>query len=335
MARILRQHAFGGPGNLHLDDLPTVAPGPGEVRLRVQAVGLTRDQLPFLDGNDYGGGAQPMLPTRFGYEAAGIVEAVGEGVDASWVGVRVAPVGPFDQERYGCAGDEAIVPAELLIRYPDRLTPAQAAALWVPYLTAYAIVQIGGVREGEYVSLPAGNSAVALAATQIARDAGAFPIAVVRSAAKAAGLRERGAHDVIVTATEDYVARITEITDGQGVRVTFDPIGGDFLAPAAEAAAVGGTIIEYGVLGGVQGRFPVEQVIGKGLTIRGFAVSEVVFDPAARESATRYVLDRVERGTFVPQVARTFPLEQALDAFAYIASGPDPGRVVLLTEPDA
>lgn len=333
MPRIVRQHTFGGPENLVIDDLPTAEPGPGEVRLKIQAAGLTRDQLPFLAGNDYGGGLQADLPTRFGYEAAGVVEAVGEDVDAGWIGQHVAPVGPFDQARYGCVGEEAIVASDLLSTYPDSLSPAQAAALWVPYLTAYAIVEPGDLQEGDYVALTAGNSAVALAAMHIARDAGALPIAVVRSAAKAEGLAEHGTHAVINTGTEDYVQRIAEITGGKGADLTFDAIGGDFLVQATEAAATGGTVIEYGVLGGMDGRFPVEHVIGKGLTVRGFAVSEIVFDPQVRARATAYVLDRVAQGRFTPQVARTFPLEQVVEAFEFIASGQGLGRTVLVTDP--
>lgn len=96
MPRILRQHTFGSPASLSLDEVDSAEPGPGQARLRIEAVGLSRDQIPFLAGNDYGGGASPALPTRFGYEAAGIVDAVGPDVDSAWVGRRVAPIGPFD-----------------------------------------------------------------------------------------------------------------------------------------------------------------------------------------------------------------------------------------------
>ncbi len=331
MPRIIRQHVFGGPENLQIDDLPSAEPGPGQARLRVHAVGLTRDQLPFLAGADYGGGANPDLPTRFGYEAAGVVDAVGEGVDAGWVGKRVAPVGPFDQARYGCAGEEGIVPAELLVEYPETLSPAQAAALWVPYLTAYGVILKGQVREGDYVVLTAGNSAVSLAAIQIVRDAGAYPVAVVRTGKHTARLRELGAHEVIVTGEEDYAARIAKITGGAGPRVTFDAIGGDFLATLCASAAVGGVVIEYGILGGIQGRFPVEFVLGKDLTIRGYSVSEVSTDPELRSAAVAYVLERVADGRFTPRVAQTFTLEDVQDAYTYVQSGPDLGRTVLLT----
>ncbi|MCA0252265.1 MAG: zinc-dependent alcohol dehydrogenase family protein [Propionibacteriaceae bacterium] len=331
MPRIIRQHAFGGPENLRLDDLASAEPGPGEARLRVEAVGLTRDQLPFLAGADYGGGANPELPTRFGYEAAGVVDAVGEGVDVGWVGKRVAPVGPFDQVRYGCAGEEGIVPAELLVEIPDSLSAAQAAALWVPYLTAYGVILKGQVQPGDHVVLTAGNSAVSVAAIQIVRDAGALPVAVVRSSRQRDRLRELGAHEVIVTGEEDYAARITEITGGLGPQVTFDAIGGDFLATLCQAAAPGGIVIEYGILGGIDGRFPVEYVLGKDLTIRGYSVGEISLNPELRATAAAYVLERVTQGRFTPRVAQTFALDEVQDAYAYVQAGPDLGRTVLVT----
>ncbi len=94
MPRTIRLHAFGGPENLRIDDLPTPEPGAGEALLRVQAIGLTRDQIPYLEGNDYGARTRPELPARFGYEVAGVVEAVGESVDPAWVGEAVARSGP-------------------------------------------------------------------------------------------------------------------------------------------------------------------------------------------------------------------------------------------------
>lgn len=331
MPRELRLHAFGGPENLRIDEVPTAEPGAGEVRLRVQACSLNMDQFRFLGGDQYGAAQPPALPSRIGYEAAGVVEAVGEGVDQAWLGQSVAPIGPFDVTKYGCIGDQGIVPADRLSAYPKTLAPEQAAALWVPYLTAYGVVHAGGIREGDYVVIPAGASAVGLAAIQIARDLGALPIAVTRAPAKVDQLHELGAHEVIVSSEEDYVERVRAITGGRGARVTFDPIGGDFLAQATAAASRGGVVVEYGRLAGEAGGFPQMAVIGKGLTIRGFTVSEIVSDPELRARAAAYVLERVADGRFVPRVARTFPLEDFAAAFAYVKAGPELGRTVLVT----
>lgn len=224
------------------------------------------------------------------------------------------------------------MPADLLSTYPDELSPAQAAALWVPYLTAYGIVLKGEVAAGDVVVLTAGNSAISLAAIQIVRDAGALPVPVVRSNKHVERLKELGAHDVIVTGEEDYRTRIAEITEGAGPRITFDAPGGDFVVTAAQAAAPGGVIIEYGILGGMKGRFPAEFVIGKDITIRGYTVGEVSTNPEQREMTVQYVLDRAKAGRFSPAVARTFALDDVQAAFDYIQTGPELGRTILVTE---
>ena len=332
MPRILRLHDFSGPTGLRLDKLPSAQPGPGEARLKVLACSVTIDQLAYLEGKGYGEAGRPALPARFGYGATGVVDAIGENVDPSWLGKSVAPIGPFDQARYGCAGEEAIVPADTLVELPANLSPEQGAALWIPYLTAYALVLLGQVRAGDHVVLPGGSSTVGLAAIQICRAVGALPIAVTRSEQKVAALLAAGAQAVVHTGTQDYVTQLDRLTDGAGARITFDPVGGSFLTAAAAASAPGGIIIEYGVLGGLDGRFPAEQVIGKGLTIRGWTVGELVADPVACRQAIDHVLQRVATGNYLPTVAAVFPLADVVAACHYVQAGTGLGRTVLLPE---
>jgi NADPH:quinone reductase-like Zn-dependent oxidoreductase len=332
MPRIVRLHSFGGPENLRIEEAPSQQPGPGEVRLRVEAAGLNRDHFTFMSGHQFKGHAfaQPGLPSRLGYEAAGVVEAVGGGVDRSWVGKRVAPVPGFDESRYGTLGEEAVVPAGTLSEYPSNLTSAQAAAFWVPYLTAYgALVPIAHVGPGDFVSIPAASSAVGLAAIQIVRDAGATAIGVTRTSAKKDQLLSLGADHVIVTEEEDYEGRVREITGGKGVRVTFDPVGGPFLEALAAAAAPGGVVIEYGRLSGQPAPFPLVPVIGKGLSLRGYTLSEVISNPQAAAEAKRHILDRLGEGRFVPRIAKTFPLAQTVEAYRFLESDRQSGRVVV------
>jgi NADPH:quinone reductase-like Zn-dependent oxidoreductase len=132
-----------------------------------------------------------------------------------------------------------------------------------------------------------------------------------------------------VTGEEDYGSRIRQITNGGGVRVTFDPLGGPFLEQLAAAAAPGGIIIEYGRLSGQPTPFPVIPVIGKGLTIRGYTVSEILRNKEAALVAKQYVYDRVADGRFFPKVAKTFSLEQTVDAYRYVKNSQQTGRVVI------
>jgi NADPH:quinone reductase-like Zn-dependent oxidoreductase len=330
--KIVRLHSFGGPENLRLDDIVSRPPGPGEVRLHIEAAGINRDHFTFMSGQQFSGHGfvQPELPSRLGYEAAGIVEEVGEGVDRSWIGKRVAPVHGFDESRYGLLGEEAIIPAEFLSEYPSNLTAAQAAAFWVPYLTAYgALVSIAHIGQGDTVSIPAGSSAVGLAAIQIVRDAGATSIALTRTPDKKDEMLSLGADHVIVTKEEDYESRIKEITSGKGVRITFDPVGGPFLEQLAAAAAPGGIIIEYGRLSGQPAPFPLIPVVGKGLTLRGYTLGEVVGNSLTAATASKYILDRLADGRFVPKIARTFPLQQIVDAYLYLQTNEQIGRVII------
>jgi NADPH:quinone reductase-like Zn-dependent oxidoreductase len=332
MPRTVRFYAFGGPENLKIEDAPSQQPGPGEVRLRVEAAGLNRDQFTFMSGHHFSGHrfVQPTLPSRLGCEVSGVVEAVGEGVDRSWIGKPVAPVAPFDQNRYGTLGEEAVVPGDILSEYPSNLTPAQAAAFWVPYLTAYgALVAIAHVKKGDLVSIPAASSAVGLAAIQIVRDAGATSIAVTRSSAKKDALRSLGADHIIVTQEEDYESRISDITSGNGVRITFDPVGGPFLEQLAAASAPGGIIVEYGRLSGQPAPFPLVPVVGKGLTLRGYTVSEIVREPQGIAATKKYICDRLADCRFVPRIAKMFQLDQTVDAYRYLESNQQIGRVVV------
>jgi len=323
MPRIIRLYAFGGPENLKLDDLPSQQPGPGQVRLRVEASSVTRDHFTFMSGRQFRGHGfvQPSLPTRLGYESAGVIDQVGEGVDATWVGKRVSTVVGFDESRYGTLGEEAIVPVANVYEYPSNLTGAEAAAFWVPYLTAYGgLVHIARVERGDFVSISAGSSSVGLAAVQFARDSGATAIAVIRRAAKKDEVLSLGAQHVIVTDEEDYESRVRDITEGKGVRICFDPIGGPFVEQLAAASAPGGMIVEYGVLSGQPATLPVMPLIGKGLSIRGYTVSEITRDPAIGATAKEFIYNRLADGRFRPKVDKIFPLDRTADAYRYVSS---------------
>jgi len=332
VARVVRLHAFGGPEHLRIEDVSSPQPGRGEVRLSVRAARVTRDHYTFMKGRQFKGHGfeQPRLPSRLGYEAAGVVDAVGPEVDAAWIGRRVAPLPGFDESRHGVLGDVAILPAHTLCEYPERLTPEQAASIWVPYLTAYGpLVPIARVAQGDFVVVLAASSAVGLSAIQIARDAGAAVVAVSRTPAKKDDLVSSGASHVIALEEDDYVGRIDEITGGRGARVTLDPIGGPLVERLAMAAAPGGIVVEYGVMSGQPAPLPIAPLIGKGLSIRGYTLNDVLGQPETALAARKYILERLADGRFTPRVARTFPLERIVDAYQFVLTNQQMGTVVL------
>ena len=327
MPTIVRFHELGGPEKLKFEQVPQQQPGQGEVRLKVQASGLNRAESMYYHGMYL---EQAQLPSRVGYEVAGVVDAIGEGVDKSWLGKHVATVPGFSQNRYGTLGEEAVVPVSELGEYPESLTPTQAAAIWMQYVTAWgALIHFGGLQRGDFVSIPAASSSVGLAAIEIVRDAGATAIAVTRTSSKKKELFDLGAHHVIVSDDEDYVARINEITGNRGVRITFDPVAGPFVEKLADAAAEGGIIFEYGALSLLPTPFPLFAGLRKGLSVRGYTLHEIKANPAALSAAKKFIFDRLADGRFSPKIAKTFPFKETVEAYRFLESNAQVGKVVI------
>lgn len=327
MSKIVKFYELGGPEVLKLEDVPLQEPGPGEVRLRVEACGLNRAEVLFIRGHYI---EQPRLPGRVGYEAAGVVDAVGEGVDKAWLGKKVATLPGFSMNDYGVLGEQAVVPAQVLGEYPDIFSSSQGAAIWMQYLTAYgALVYLGKVQAGDFVVIPAASSSVGLAAIQIVKAEGAVSIATTRTSAKKEALTALGADHVIATEEEDLAAAVQKITGGKGARLIFDPVAGPLVEKLAAAAAPGGIIIEYGALSMQPTPFPLLTALGKGLSMRGYTLRELHLNPAILETAKKYVFDRLADGRFVPKIAKTFPLSQIREAFEYMESNAQVGKIVV------
>ncbi|MBW8870202.1 MAG: zinc-binding dehydrogenase, partial [Acidobacteriales bacterium] len=163
----------------------------------------------------------------------------------------------------------------------------------------------------------------------IARDAAATAIAVTRTSAKKAELLALGAHHVIASTEEDYAARIDEITNGKGVRITFDPVGGPFVETLASAASVGGIVILYGVLADQPTPFPLFAAFRKALTFRAYTLMEFTRTPEILDPARKYVYDRLADGRFEPKIAKTFAYKDTVEAYRYLESNQQVGKVVI------
>lgn len=182
MARVVRFHRTGGPEVLQFDDVEISPPGPGEVRLTIKALGLNRAEAMFRYGQYLD---IPRLPARVGYEASGVVDAVGEGVTDIRVGDAVSTIPSFSQNLYGVCAEQALVPARSVAKFPASFSWAEAASIWMQYLTsAGALIVVGKMRAGDVVIVGAASSSVGVAAIQLARMVGAIPVALTRQAAK-------------------------------------------------------------------------------------------------------------------------------------------------------
>ena len=231
---------------------------------------------------------------------------------------------------YAMLGEEVIAPAAALGEYPAKLSPVEGAAVWMQYLTAYgALIAIARLAKGDFVVIPAASSSVGIAATEIVKAEGAISIATTRKSNKKAELLSMGADHVIATEEEDMVARVKEITGGKRARVIFDPIAGPLLEKLAEAAAIGGIVFEYGWLSMQPTPFPLLTALGKGLNIRGYSMMEITRNPEKLPAAKKYVYDRLADGRFRPKVARIFPFAQTVEAYKYLESNAQVGKVVI------
>ncbi len=328
MTQVVRIHKTGGPEVLELEDTEVGEPGPGEVRIRVEAIGLNRSEALFRAGAYL---VPPKLPALIGYEAAGIVEAVGEGVQGFKAGDRVCVVPSYRLGEYGVYGEKAIVPARSVIPAPPQLSPVQAASIWMQYLTAFAIIEVAKVGIGDYVLIPAASSSVGLAAIQLANWAGAVPIAATRHSMKAAALREQGAKHVVATAETDVVQEVMRITGGKGVRVVFDPVGGPFVEKLANAMSEEGILFIYGSLSGQPTPYPHWPAALKGLSLRGWVASSIWNKPERFARARELIVRGLTEGHLKPVIAKTFALGEIVEAHRYLESNQQIGKIVVTT----
>jgi NADPH:quinone reductase-like Zn-dependent oxidoreductase len=327
MARVVRFHQLGGPEVLSIEEVAVPAPGPGEVRIRVKALGLNRAEAMLRTGNYI---ETATFPSGLGFEAAGIVDAVGEGVADLKAGDAVSVVPPLSQLRWPAYGELATFPAAHVVKHPPALGFEAAAAVWMQYVTAYgALIDIARLQPKDFVVVTAASSSVGLAAIQIARMVGATPIAVTRTSEKKQALLEAGATHVIASAEEDLLARLEAIAGTGGVRVVFDPIGGPAFVPLTAAMARGGILIEYGALSPEPTPFPLFAVLGKSLTLRGYLVHEITGDPIRLQAAKTFVLGGLESGVLKPIIAKVFPFEEIVAAHRYLESNQQFGKIVV------
>jgi NADPH:quinone reductase-like Zn-dependent oxidoreductase len=329
MPKIVRLHATGDAEVLKVEELPLMEPGDGEVRLKVEAIGLNRAEVMYRRGQYL---ETPGLPSRIGYEAAGTIDAVGPGVSGLKVGDRVSTIPSFSMGKYGVYGESAIVPAYAAAAYPDTLTPVEGASIWMQYLTAFgALMEYGQITAQDTVLITAASSSVGLAAIQITRAAGAAAIATTRGADKKPFLLEAGADHVIVTDEEELADRVMAITSGEGARVVFDPVAGPFLEKLAAAAAPGATIFEYGALAPAPTPFPLFLALAKGLTVRGYTLFEIVRDAQKLARGKQFVYTGLQSGKLKPVIDRTFTLDAIAEAHRYMESNRQKGKIVVTT----
>ncbi|MER6809520.1 zinc-dependent alcohol dehydrogenase family protein [Spirillospora sp. NPDC000708] len=327
MARVVVFDEIGGPEVLRVVEEPAGEPGPGEVRLRIEAFAVNRlDELTRS-------GASPVpirLPhARLGCEGTGIVDALGPGVDGLGVGDAVLITAVPDMTSNGTYADYTVLPAARVVKRPAGLTPAKAAALWVAYSTAYgALVEKAKMQPGDNVLITAASGTVGLAAIQIANQIGAVPIAVTRHTAKRDELLAAGAAAVIATDQDDLAKTASLLTGGAGADIILDSVMGPGLADLAAAAKrFTGTLVTVGWLDPRPAPYP-----SNAITTHRYMSFEHTLDPAAVRRIAAFLFAGLRSGAVDPAVDRVFALEEIVEAHRYLESGRQaPGKIIVTT----
>ncbi len=321
-------HELGGPEVLTVAEVPLPAPAPGEVLVRVEAIGLNRAEALFRAGTYY---YPPTLPgSRLGYEAAGVVEAVGAGVTAFAPGDPVMAAANFDFGVHGVYAERVVLPEEYVVARPEGVDPVTAAAVWLTYFTAYGgMVLTGGLGAGDHVVVTGASSGVGTAAIQTALRVGAVPIATTRGEGKRERLLELGAAHVVVTESEgadDLVAEVRRITGGAGADLVFDAIGGPGFARLGDALRPGGTAVLYGWLD----PRPVTLSMNWPQTVHTYANGALARTAEGRRRAAGFINSGLRDGSLAPVIARAFDgLERIADAHRLMESNAHLGKIVV------
>jgi NADPH:quinone reductase-like Zn-dependent oxidoreductase len=328
---------YGAPDVLTVREVPTPAPGAGEVRIAVRAAGVNFADILARIGL-YPDAPKP--PLVVGYEVAGIVEALGPGVSRVLEGDRVVAL-----TRFGGYSTHVVVPAAFVFHLPEGLSDAEGAALPVNYLTALiALYRLANVAAGETVLIHGAGGGVGVAATQLARLRRATIIGTA-SASKHDALRAFGVDHAIDYRTSDVGRDVRRLTNDRGVDVVLDPLGGKSFDTSYRLLAPLGRLIMYGVSSVAQGErrswwraaraimqmraFKPMSLMNHNRGVFGLNLAHLWEERGHLAAAMQILLQEAAAGRLQPVVAKTFPLERAPDAHRYMQARSNIGKVVL------
>jgi NADPH:quinone reductase-like Zn-dependent oxidoreductase len=333
----------GGPEVLKVQELPDPVPGPGEVRVAVRAAGVN-----FADTMARVGlyPDAPKTPCVLGYEVAGEIESVGEGVSDRRPGERV-----MSGTRFGGQAELVTVPADQVLPLPERLSFEQGAAFPVNYGTAYAaLIMMGGLRKGDRVLIHAAAGGVGIAAVQVARNAGA-EIFGTASPQKHEAIRAQGVDHPIDYRGEDFAAEVMRLTAGEGVDLIIDPLGPASFRKDYRLLRPGGRLVMFGLSEASKGgarSIPaaLKSLVAMPLATMPWWKSLAVMNEnkgvfglnmlswwdreGSLDRLTEPLMADLEAERLEPLVAASFPFERAGDAHEFIAQRRNVGKVVLL-----
>ncbi|HLB29777.1 MAG TPA: zinc-binding dehydrogenase [Dehalococcoidia bacterium] len=323
--KAVRIHRFGDESVLQYEDAPDPVVGPEDVLIRVRAASVNRGDLGRRAGTS--AAAPPALPLIIGWDVAGDVVATGAGVGNVRVGQRVVM-----RLTAGGYAELAAAPAAVAVPLPVGVSYEQAASLPVVFLTAWvALLDTAKLKAGETALVQSAGSGVGMAGVQIAKHvAGARVFTTAGTDEKVAKARELGADVAINYTTQDFLPEVLRLTEGRGVQVALDMVGGDVFARSQKALAEGGRLVSVGRSSGVAPEVDTALAEAKHQqVVTGWGLGSLRTPEQAAQDLAK-IVDLVAQGTLKTIIDRVYPLSEAAEAHRYLANRAQFGKIILV-----
>jgi NADPH:quinone reductase len=327
MRAVLCERWDADPAALAIAEVPDLQPGPGDVLIAAEACGVNFPDSLIIHGRYQ---LKPPLPFSPGFEVAGTVLAVGAGVAGLEVGRRVA-----GHPLFGCFAEQVLVPATRVFPLPDAMDSTTAAGFLIPYGTSYnALKDRAQLRAGETLLVLGAAGGIGLTAVELGNIMGARVIAVASSAEKLALCRRYGAHETLDYSRfsmDEARARIRELTDGRGVDVVYDPVGGAWTEPMVRSLAQFGRYLTVGFAAGEIPRIPLNLLLLKIASVVGSYWGPFI-DARPHDNARNMaeLFEWYVQGRIAPHISQTYPLERVADAIEHVRQRRALGKTVLV-----
>jgi NADPH2:quinone reductase len=319
--KAVRIHEFGGLDVLRWEDVPAPRPRPNQVLIKVESSGVNYADVIRRQGNYPG----PDLPSTLGLEAAGTIEELGENVTGLTVGQRVMAMGPQGNAEY------VAVNASFVFPYPETLDPVQAGGMPIVFLTAYHLLKTRGqVQPGDTVLIQAGASGVGTIATQLAKAWGARVITTASTQDKLDLSRSLGADVTINYTAQDFEAEVQRLTEGKGVELVLECVGGPVLEKSLRCVASYGRLISYGNASGTPANLPSAEITSLNRTVIGFSMGRSPIGKLDHKSAMSELLPLISSGQVRLVVDQVLPMREVAKAHQHLTNRGTRGKVILI-----
>tara|TARA_B100001750_G_scaffold60885_1_gene48325 strand:- start:136 stop:1101 length:966 start_codon:yes stop_codon:yes gene_type:complete len=318
--KAVRIHEFGDLDVLKWEDIDRPTPRPRQVLIQVDSAGVNYADLMRRKGGYPG----PDLPSTLGLEAAGTIVEIGSDVSGLAIGQKVMGMGPQGNAEYVAVNSNFVFP------YPDQLDPIEAGGMPIVFLTAYHILKTrGGLQEGNTVLIQAGASGVGTVATQLAKAWGAKVITTASSEGKLELSKSLGSDITINYSDKDFESVINDITEGKGVDLVLECVGGQVLEKSVRCLSSYGVLVSYGSASGVPANLPSTDITSDNRTVIGFSMGRSPVGSLDHQSAMAELFPMITNGKVKLIVDSILPMSNVADAHKHLANRGTLGKVIL------